>query len=84
MRHTVWYGVGLLLILLSRFCQNLYPKISFQHHAFLFSKIAILGAGWRNDKIVMAKIALISCSKAKEAVKYPDTIKAESLYIRRL
>ena len=28
----------------------------------------------------MAKIALISCSKAKEAVKYPDTIKAESLY----
>lgn len=28
----------------------------------------------------MAKIALISCSKAKESVKYPDTIKAESLY----
>ena len=28
----------------------------------------------------MAKIALISCSKAKEAVKYPYTIKAESLY----
>ena len=28
----------------------------------------------------MAKIALISCSKAKEVVKYPDTIKAESLY----
>ena len=28
----------------------------------------------------MAKIALISCSKAKEAVKCPDTIKAESLY----
>ena len=28
----------------------------------------------------MAKIALISCSKAKESVKYPNTIKAESLY----
>ena len=28
------YGVGLLLILLPRFCQNLIAKISFQHHAF--------------------------------------------------
>lgn len=28
----------------------------------------------------MAKIVLLSCGKAKEEVKYPDTIKAESLY----
>lgn len=28
----------------------------------------------------MAKIALISCGRAKAEVKYPDTIKAESLY----
>ena len=32
----------------------------------------------------MAKIALISCSSAKAAVKYPNTIKAESLYISPL
>lgn len=28
----------------------------------------------------MAKIALISCCKTKEAVKHPNTIKSESLY----
>ena len=28
----------------------------------------------------MEKVALISCSKTKEAVKHPNTIKAESLY----
>ena len=32
----------------------------------------------------MAKIALISCSSAKAEVKYPNTIKAESLYISPL
>lgn len=37
-RHTVWYGVGQLLILLPRFCQNLIVRISFQHHAFCLCK----------------------------------------------
>jgi len=42
--HTIWYGVELLLVLLSRFCQSPYPKISFQHHAFFFFINLPLGA----------------------------------------
>ena len=73
---------GCCLFYCQGFVRTRLTKISFQHHAFLFLITAIEVLGGNVD--VMAKIALISCGRAKAEVKYPNTIKAESLYISPL